>query len=165
MSAIADFRIIETSKLNQLRDNAEIKIEKKLFSKKTIDNYWDFLNANSKRLKDFDSSGYIFTNLLVFLEEKKGIDLMKSKHDDIADDIIKKRQNGTFILTYDHRQQYLDKLNPDNFTTNELIDFNKEFSEEDDPELAKAEIEGIKALRDSLELLNDDTKVILLSIG
>jgi translation initiation factor 2B subunit (eIF-2B alpha/beta/delta family) len=90
---------------------------------------------------------------------------MKSKHDDIADDIIKKRQNGTFILTYDHRQQYLDKLNPDNFTTNELIDFNKEFSEEDDPELAKAEIEGIKALRDSLELLNDDTKVILLSIG
>jgi hypothetical protein len=165
MSAIADFRLIETSKLNDLRDNAEIKIEKKLFSKKTIDNYWDFLNANSKKLKDFNWSGYIFANLLVFLEEKKGIDLLKGKHEDIANVIVEKRQNSTFILTYDHRQRYLNDLSPDKFTLDELIEFNKDFSEESDPELAKAEIEGIKALRENLELLTDDKNVILLSVG
>lgn len=165
MSAIADFRLIETSKLNELRDNAEIRIEKKLFSKKVIDNYWDYLYANSKKLKDFDWSGYIFANLLVFLEEKKGIDLLKGKFDDIANVIVEKRQNSTFILTYDHKQKYLTNLSPDNFIMNELIEFNKDFSEEDDPELARVEIEGIKALRDNLNLLDDDNHVILLSIG
>jgi len=35
----------------------------------------------------------------------------------------------------------------------------------DDPELAQACIAGIKALRDSLELLTDDKSVVLLSIG
>lgn len=165
MSAIVDFRIIETSKLNELRENAEIKIEKRLFSKKVIDNYWDFLNANTTKLKDFDWSGYTFNNLLIFLEEKKGVDLLKGKYDDIANEIVEKRQNGTFILTFEHSQKYLDKLNPENYSKKELIDFNKNFSDEDDPELAKAEMEGIKALQDSLSLLKDDTKVVLLTIS
>jgi hypothetical protein len=165
MSAVADFRLIETSKLNDLRDNAEIKIEKKLFSEKTIDNYWDYINANSKKLKDFDWSGYVFTNLLIFLEEKKGIDLLKGKHDDIANSLVDKRQNSTFILTFYHKQKYLADLSPDKYTIEELIEFNKDFSEEDDPELAKAEIEGIRALGDNLNLLTDDNQVILLSVG
>ena len=165
MSAIADFRLIETSKLNELRDNAEIKIEKKLFSKKTIDNYWDYLNSNSKKLKDFGYSGYIFANLLIFLAENKGIDLLQSKYDDIANSIVQRRQNSTIILTYEQRQAYLEKLDADKFNTDELIAFNKDFSEDDDPELAKAEIEGIKALRDSLDQLTGDNEVVLLSVG
>jgi hypothetical protein len=165
MSAIADFRLIETSKLNELRDNAEIKIEKSLFSNKTVDNYPDYLKSNSKKLKDFQYSGYIFADLLIFLAENKGIDLLKSKYDDIANSIVERRQNSTIILTYDHRQAYLDKLDADKFNTEELIAFNKDFSENDDPELAKAEIEGIKALRENLEHITSDNQLILLSIG
>lgn len=165
MSAIADFRIIETSKLNQLRDNAEIKIEKKIFSKKTIDNYSNFLDTHTTKLKDFAWSGYVFNNLFIFLNEKKGVNLLDSQYDDIANDILEKRQTATFVLTMEHRQQYLDKLSPDIYSEKELIDFNKDFSEEDDPELAKAQLEGIQALRDSLILLTDDSKVILLTIG
>lgn len=164
MSAIADFRLIETSKLIELLDNAKIKIEKRLFSKKITDNYWDYLNANSKKLKSFGWSGYIFANLLIFLEEKKGIDLLKGKHDDIANSIVDKRQNSTIILTFDHKQKYLTGLSPDKYTIEELIEFNKDFSEEDDPELAKAEIEGIRTLQDSLSLLTDENQVILLSV-
>lgn len=165
MSAIADFRLVETSKLNELRDNAEIKIEKKLFSKKTIDNYWEYLNSNSKKLKDFGYSGYIFANLLIFLAENKGIDLLKSEYDDIANSIVERRQNSTIILTYNQRQAYLDKLDADKFSADELIAFNKDFSEDDDPELAKAEIEGIRALRDSLNQLTGNNQVVLLSVG
>ncbi len=165
MSAIADFRLIETSKLNDLRDNAEIRIEKKLFSKKVTDTYWDYLNANSKTLKAFDWSGYVFANLFVFLEEKKGINLLNGKHDDIAIAIAERRGNSTFIFTYDHKQKYLNELSPAKFSLTELIAFNKEFSEEDDPELAKAEIEGIKSLAENLELLTDDSQVVILSVG
>lgn len=165
MSAIADFRIIGTSKLNDLRDNAELKFEKKFFGKKVIDRYWDYLESNTKKLKDFDFSGYVFADLFIFLQEKKGIDLLTGKHEDIANAVSEKRQNSTIILTYDHRQSYLDKLNPDNFTLEELIAFNKEFSEDDDPELAKAEIAGVKALKENLELLNGEDDVVLLTVG
>ena len=165
MSVIADFRLIETSKLNDLRENAEIKIEKKLFSKKVLDKYWDYLDSNSKKLEDFEGSGYIFGNLLVFLDEKKGIDLLKSDYDEIANSIVEKRQSSVFILTFDHRQKYLDKLNPDNFSLDELITFNTEFSEDNDMEFAKAEIEAIKLLRDNLNLLTGDNNVILLNVG
>ena len=121
MSAIADFRIIETSKLNELRDNAEIKIEKGPFSKKTIDTYWDYLNANSKKLKDFGYSGYIFADLLIFLTENKDIDLLKSKYDDIANSIVERRQNLTIILTHHHRESYIHKLIADKFSTDEFV--------------------------------------------
>jgi len=165
MSAIADFRIIETSRLNELVDNAEIKTVKKFFSKKITDNYWDYLNANSKKLKEFGYSGYIFANLLIFLTENKGIDLLKSDYDEIANVISEKRQNSTIIFTHSHRQTFLDKLDSDNFNLEELITFNKNFSEDDDPELAKAELEGIRALQESLAQLNGDNQVVLLSVG
>lgn len=151
--------------MNELRNNAEIKIERKLFSKKIIDNYWDYLNSNSKKLKEFQYSGYIFADLLIFLAENKAIDLLKSKYDDLASSIAAKRQNSTIILTYDQRQAYLDMLDPDKFSRDELIAFNKEFSENDDPEFANAQIDGIRALRDSLDQLIGDNYVILLSVG
>lgn len=165
MSAVADFRLVETSRLNELSSKAEIKIKKNFFSKKVTNDYWEFLYANSKKLKDFNWSGYVFADLLEFLVEKKRIDLLKGKYEDIANSISEKRENATFILTYEHRQKYLDQLNPDNFSLDELITFNKEFSEDDDVELAKAEMEGIRFLRDNLSILTDDTKVILLSVG
>lgn len=165
MSAIADFRLIETSNLNELKEQATIKTERKLFKKKVIDNYWTFLDANTKKLKDFDWSGYIFANLLVFLQEKKGIDLMNSEFDAIANEIMTKRENSTFIFTIEHKKKYLEKLDPSMFSTDELIAFNKEFSEEDDPDLAKAELEGIKTLKENIGMINDDKKVVMLSVG
>lgn len=165
MSAIADFRLVQTSKLNELLDSAEIKIEKKLFGKKVVDNYWNYLDANSKKLANFNWSGYIFANLLIFLEEKKGIDLLKGKYDHIANSIVERRQNSTFIFTHEHKQAYIDKLNPDHFSVDELIEFNVSFSDESAPQLAEAEIEGIKALRDHLQELSDDSQIVLLSVG
>jgi hypothetical protein len=165
MSAIADFRLLDTVKLNELRDNAEIKVEQKLFEKKTIDHYWNYLNSNSKQLKDFEYSGYIFADLLVFLEENKGIDLLNGRYKDIADHISERRSNFTTILTYDHREAFLNKLNPDDFTIDELIAFNKDFSEQDDPVLAEAELAGIKALKDSLDQLSSDNQIVLLTVG
>lgn len=165
MSAIADFRIISVSKLKELSDKSEVKVEKGFFSNKVIDGYWTYLDSNSKKLSDFNYSGYIFADLLIFLEEDKGIDFLQGAYDDIANTISEKRENSTIICTYQHRQAYLDKLSPDRFTLEELIAFNKSFSENDDPELARMEMEGIKALRDNLELLTSEDQVILLTIG
>ena len=68
MSAIADFRIIKTDKLDALKEASEVIIKKGFFKKTVIDNYWSFIQENSKKLKDFELSGYIFGNLLIYLQ-------------------------------------------------------------------------------------------------
>jgi len=164
MSAIADFRIIETTKLDELLKASEIKVERKLFSKKMINNYWEYLDSNSRVLINFQGSGYLFADLLIFLDEKKGINLLSSEYDAIADSITEHQQNSLIILTYLHKTKYFEDLSPDKFTPEELIAFNKEFSEQDDPDLATAEIDGIEALQKSLGSLTDESNVILLSV-
>jgi hypothetical protein len=164
MSAIAEFRIIEVSNLNELMSKAQITIEKKLFNNKIIDNYNVYLDTNSKKLKEFNWSGYIFANLLILLEER-GISLLKSQYDNVANDVSAKRKNSTIIFTFEHKQKYSDELLADKFTLDELIEFNKEFYDDDDPELVKAELEGIRSLKENLELIPDDSYVVLLSVG
>lgn len=165
MSAIADFRIIEINKLDALKEASEIIVKKSFFKKTVTDNYWSFLEDNSKKLKDFEWSGYIFGNLLIYLQENKNIDLLKSEYDSTANWISEKRGASLMIFTHNHKEAFLDKLNTKNFSMEELITFNKEFSEDDDPELAKAEIAGIDAIKASLEELIDDKKVVILNVG
>ncbi|GHN03258.1 hypothetical protein WSM22_47470 [Cytophagales bacterium WSM2-2] len=165
MSAEAEFRLIEKSWLDELLDHAKIKTEKKLFRKKGPDRYKSFLNSHSKKLKDGTQTGSDLTHALEFLAKKKGVNLLSGKYDSIAHTIGEERQASTFILTYEHRQNYVDKLNVANFTKEELVAFNKTFSEDDDPELANAEIECIRTLKDNLEALPDDNHVIVVSIG
>jgi hypothetical protein len=57
------------------------------------------------------------------------------------------------------------KLIPEKFSTNELIEFNKDFSENDDPEIATAQLEGIAALKQSLDSIPSINFAVLLFIG
>ncbi len=165
MSAIADFRIIEANKLDELKSVAEIKIKKGFFKKTIIDEYWNFLDSNSNKLSDFNKSGYIFGDLLIFLLENKGIDLLSSEYDNYANWISEKRENSTIIFTFKHKTEYLEKLNQKNFTEKELIEFNQEFSENSNPELAISELEGIKMIAKCLEGLKSEKEIILLNVG
>jgi hypothetical protein len=165
MSAIADFRLIEKSKLDDLNKAAEIIIKKGFLKKTVADNYNLYLDSNTKRLKDFDESGYIFGNLLVYLQEKKEIDLLNSDYDGIANEISKKRGNSTIILTKNHRDKYSDLLIPEKYSLDDLIAYNVEFSEDNDPEFAKGELKGIRALRDSLNAIPDDNYIVILTVG
>jgi hypothetical protein len=154
MSAIADFRIIETFRLEELKTKA---VQGKKF-------YVDYIERNTKKLKTFDRPGYIFAHLLIFLEEK-GIVLLKGLYHDLSEELSELCENSILILTFDHRQQYLDALDPENFSIEELITFNADFSEDVDAELAHAEMEGISALHNGLSQLAGDVDVLLLSIG
>jgi len=133
-----------------------VRSERKFLGRKTIDNYWNYLDLHATSLKDFGYSGHVFSNLLIYLMEERGIDLLSTRYDAVANSLGERRQNSTIILTFDQRQAFLEKLNADEFDQGELIAFNKDFSDDDDPELAKAEIEGIKFLQYSLGQLTGD---------
>ena len=165
MSAIASFYLLDTSKLDDLKQNAEVIIKKGLFSKKVTDNYWDYLANNATELKSFDGSGYVYANLLVFLQEEKNIDLLTNQYDEVAKELVDKRGSSHFLFTHKQKDSFLTQLEPDLFSLTEIQKFNQDFSEEGDEEIAALTLDAIKLLHDNLSKVENDKKVLLLIVG
>ena len=165
MSAVASFYLLHSSKLDGLKQSAVINVKKSLFSKKIIDNYWDYLTNNATKLTSLDGSGYIYANLLIFLQEEKNIDLLTNQYEDTAKQLVDKRGSSHFLFTYQQKNSFLPQLNPNLFSLTEMQKFNQDFSEEGDEETAALTLEAIKLLHDNLGKVENDNHVLLLIVG
>ena len=165
MSAIASFYLIDTSKLDDLKHHAEIIVKKGLFSKKVTDNYWAYLANNATELKSLDGSGYVYANLLVFLQEEKNIDLLTNKYDETSKELVDKRGSSHFLFSYQQKNAFLTQLDPSLFSLTEIQKFNQDFSEEGDEETAALTLEAIRLLHDNLSKVKSDNEVLVLIVG
>lgn len=165
MSAIASFYLIDTSKLQELLQNAEVITRKTLFSKKITDKYWDFLANNATELKSLDGSGYLYGNLFVFLDEQKKIDLTNNEFDNIATELTDKRGSSHLIFTYKQKMDFIDQLDASNYTLTEIKNFNQDFSEDGDEETARLTLDALQVLRDNLNKVQNEQQILLLILG
>lgn len=159
------FYLIATTKLEELLVNAEITVKKSLFGKKVTDNYWNYLAGNAAELPNFDGPGYIYGNLLVYLEEQKNIDLTTNEYGLIAKELIEKRGNAHFLFTNTQRLRFSDQLDPGRYSLAEVQQFNKDFSEEGDVETAVLTVDAIRVLRNNLNKVENNQQLLLLVIG
>jgi hypothetical protein len=160
MSTIVDFRLIDTSKLEELKSNSMPK--KGLFGK-VKDIYFEYLEKNTKQLEDYGWSGNVYLALLEYLEEK-GIELMKSAYYEISEFISAARESTCFIFTKEHKLKYLEKLDPSNFDETELKDYCNSYFETDETDAGQAMLDAIKLLQTNLQKITEDS-VIIFEIG
>ncbi len=165
MSLIASFYLVAATRLEGLVHNAEVTVEKRLFSKSVTDNYWAYLENNATALRRFDGPGYIYGNLLVYFEEEKGIDLTTNEYDAIAKELIDKRGSAHFLFTNKQRVTFINQLDPDKHSLEEVQQFNKEFSEEGDLETVRLTLEAIQVFHDNLSKVQNDNQVLLLVVA
>lgn len=165
MSAIASFYLIDTSRLNDLKQNAEIIVEKSLFGKKVTDNYWDYLASNAKKLKSFDGSGYVYANLFIFLQDERNIEVLANEYDSTSTELIDKRGSSHFLFTHKQKISFLPQLDSSLYSLTEIQKFNDDFSGEGDEETAVLTLEAIKLLYDNLGKVNSDNEILLLIVG
>lgn len=165
MSAIASFYLLDISKLDGLVQNAEIEIKKSFFSKKMIDNYWNYLADNASELPGLNGSGYIYGNLLTYLDEEKNIDLLTNEYDGLVKEIVEKRGNAHFLFTNTQKTEFLRRLNPEDYSIKEIQKFNQDFSEEGDEETARLSLSALGLLKSNLEKIQSDNEVLLLIVG
>jgi hypothetical protein len=168
MSLLASFYLIERPLVDRLVENAEVVVVKKWFSKKTIDTYWDLLQAHSSSLPDLEYNGYngrVFLNVVEFLRERRGIDLSRSELQKEAEEIGRKRGVSTWLLTYAQRLQYEDQLSPEKFDLEELRAFNVESDGDNELDYAVAAQEAIKVIRNNLMAIPDEQHVVLFDLG
>jgi gluconate kinase len=113
------------------------------------DQFWDVLGRETIIRLEFSWSGYVLATLLTYLEEQ-GIHLMHSDHDEVALTISRARQGSVFVLTSDHRERYLTRLDPIEFDGAVLRRYYEELNETAADGVDAAMLDGIAFFRDTL---------------
>jgi len=122
-----------------------------------------FLAANGTSVADFDEDGEIFSALLPILSEEYDIDLETSENEVVAD-LAEASEALVFILTVEDQVKYLAKLNPDNFSEDELAEAYEDFTEEEDNGAGELMLAAIGALHQALMEVDAD-HVVVVTVG
>lgn len=119
-----------------------------------------FLAANGTSVADYDYDGEAFSTLLPVLADEYDIDLETSENEIVAE-IAEATETLVFILTADDQEKYLAKLNPDNFSEEELGEAYEDFAEEEDEEAGEMMLAGVAALHQCLMEVDADHVVVV----
>lgn len=160
MASIATFHRFEERDLAGLR-TAAVPVRRWLRAPR--DDYPDFVARHGREVAGTDSNGIAVLTLLTFLEERRGIDLMHSRHDELAKFLCEQRELTCFLLTDEHFKLG-DALKSELFSADELRVYYEEFYETDEPEVGEALIATLAVLRTALAALQPQC-AILLQIG
>ncbi len=118
-SRMAEFRLMDTTKLNRLIEAAELeRIEKEvkfLWTKKIKssykDNYPDFLENETKLIDFFDYSGFmLFYDLVGFLKDVHNFEIEQPDYKKYRDELIELRDEGAIIIDYFQAQKLIPLL-------------------------------------------------------
>jgi hypothetical protein len=115
----------------------------------TSDEFLDVLGRESIARIDYSWSGYVLATLLAYLGEQ-GIDLLHSDHDEVASTISQTREGSVVVLTSDHRERYLARLDPSAFDGAALRRYYEEFNDTAAEGVGYAMLDGIAFFRDTL---------------
>jgi hypothetical protein len=128
----------------------------------TSDEFWDVLGRQTITRIEYSWSGGVLAALLPYLDEQ-GIDLMHSDHDEVASTISQLRQGSVFVLTSDHRERYLSRLDPIAFDGAVLRRYYEELNEMTAEGVDYAMLDGIAFLRDTLEPLRSAVVAVFIT--
>jgi hypothetical protein len=117
------------------------------------DEFWAVLGRETITRIEYAWSGYVLAALLSYLGEQ-GIDLLHSDHDETASPISETRDGSVFVLTSDHRERYLARLDPSAFDGAVLRRHYEEFNETAAEGVGYAMLDGIAFFRDTLAPLD-----------
>lgn len=120
----------------------------------------DFLAANGSSVVEFEEDGDIFSVLLPVLADDYDIDLETSENGIVAD-LAEATEALVFILTQEDRKKYLEQLDPDNFSAEELGEAYADFTEEEEEGAGEAMLAGIGALYQALQEADADHVVVV----
>lgn len=143
MSAFAELYIIDEPTISGLK-NASAAVPAATRA---------YMAEHMREIATFDGSGWIFASLLAHLKDKHGIDLQR--------EVLNIIGLVDFVFTVEDRNAYLDRLDPNLFTLDELRDAFNEFNRTDAPDIGRFMRKGIAFLREGLQNVTPGNLVLL----
>jgi hypothetical protein len=125
------------------------------------DQVWDVLGRKAITRIEYGWSGDVLAALLPYLDDQ-GIDLIHSDHEGVASTLSQTREDSVFVLTSDHRERYLARLDPSAFDGAVLRRHYEEFNETAAEGVEYALLDGIAYLRDTLAPLRSAIVAVLI---
>jgi hypothetical protein len=160
MTTVAAFTLLPRKALTGLR---EVALQKGPVAKGR-EKIKAYLLGHGKPLVHYYWSGFIMGTLLVYLQEKRYIDLMKSEFDELGFSLTKIREGATFILTAAHKKAYLSDLKPATYSESELRAYYEAVNQRSNADSGRAMLDGISLIRINLFYVASDS-IIVLTIG
>ncbi len=120
----------------------------------------DFLAANGTSVVEFEEDGEIFSVLLPVLAEDYDIDLETSENAIVAE-LAEATAALVFILTLEDQKKYLEQLDPENFSAEELAEAYADFTDEEEKGAGDAMLEALSALFQALQEVDADHVVVV----
>jgi hypothetical protein len=157
-SAIGQSFVISESALPTVRAAAG---PPKRVRRRTFDEFWDVLDRETITRVEFSWSGDVLATLLPYLNEQ-AIDLMHSDHDAAASTLSQIRKGSISVLTPDHRERYLARLDPSEFDGSLLRRYYEECNETTANGVEYAMLDGIAFFRDTLAPLGSATVAVFI---
>ncbi len=127
----------------------------------TSDEFWDVLGRETITRIEYSWAGYVLGTLLPYLDEQD-IDLTHSDHDEVASTISETREGSVFVLTSDHRERYMARLDPTAFEGAALRRYYEELTEMTADGVDYAMLDGIAFFRDTLAPLQSSIVAVLI---
>jgi WD40 repeat protein len=127
----------------------------------TPDGFWDVLGRETITHLEYAWSGDVLATLLPYLDEQ-GIDLVHSDHDEVASTISQTQEGSVHVLTADHRERYLARLDPSAFDGAVLRRFYEDVNETAAEGVDYAMLDGIAFFRDTLTPLESATVAVFI---
>ena len=168
MSFLASFYLIEKTKLDLLQSNSVIEVKKGLFTKKIVDNYYAFLEANSVELPTLnynDYNGSVFLDALDYLENRHSLKIIDKTFDDISKEIGKNRALAVHVLSYDFKMAIQDKLNLVSITEDDIRKYIEEIGGDVDLDSAIACKKAIEVLSKNIDAIPNQSQVLIFELG
>ena len=125
------------------------------------DEFWDVLGRETITRIEYSWSGHVLATLLPYLDEQ-GIDLLHSDHNEVASTVSEAREGSVFVLTSDHRERYLARLDPSAFDGAVLRRYYEEFNETAAEGVDYAMLDAIAFFRDTLAPLQSPSVAVLI---
>ncbi len=127
---MAEFRLMDATKLNRLIEAAELeRVEEEvkfLWTKKLKvsykDNYFTFLEDETKLITFFDYSGFLlFHDLINFLKDAHKIEIEQPEYEKYRDELIELRDEGAVIIDYYTAQKIIPAIENLNISKEEIF--------------------------------------------
>jgi hypothetical protein len=125
------------------------------------DEFWDVLGRKTITRLEYAWSGDVLATLLLYLDEQ-GIDLVHSDHYEVASTSSQPRDGSVFVLTSDHRERYVARLDPSAFDGAVLRRYYEESNETAAEGVGYAMLDGIAFFRDTLAPLESAIVAVLI---
>jgi len=159
--------LIDREKVHDLKEMAGTAPQRKKSMRggfrEGADPFWEWFRSNTVEIAEYDGSGFLYVTLLVYLEQRRGVDLLNLGMKEVSNYLSEKRPHLMILITPEEATRLAMKLEPSKFSVEDVMRFYEEFDEQESPPATNI-VEAVRMLYDGMQKVGPG-QVMIFKVG